>query len=66
MTKKKDFLNHVSSPPPGTTCFESRIPQAQNSILFLKKNTSRRRVYYMNVSTQRIVSTAVLTLPAEK
>ena len=50
--------------PSGTPCWESP-PPTRKYILFLNKNISQIRDY-MNVYTERIVSTTVWTLQVKK
>ena len=53
-------------PPPGTPCWEFPLPPTRKHILFLNKNISLIREYYMNVYTYRIVSTTAWTLQVLK
>ena len=52
-------------PPPGTPCCEFP-PRTRKHILFLNKNISLVREYYMKVYTQRVASTTVWTLQVKK
>ena len=62
----EQFGTMCSIPPPGTPCCEFPPPRTRKHILFLNKNISLVREFYMKVNTQRVASTTVWTLQVKK